>query len=63
MRLNEDETGKISDGLSELQANADSIFYFMQIHSASTIGMCSKADLEAFLEEFMKQRLASIPSE
>ena len=62
MRVNEDDTGAPSDGLSELEASATSIYAFMKVHSASTIGMCQKSDLEALLIEFMRQRHQNVPS-
>ena len=54
LRLKEDETGAPSDGLSELEATPASIYAFMKVHSASSIGMCQQSDLEAFLAEFMR---------
>jgi len=52
--------GKDSDGLTELEADSESIYGFIKKNSASDIGMCTQADLENFLAEFNKQRLASI---
>ena len=59
MRQNLDG-GKQSDGLSELEADVDTIFDFIRENSQSSIGMCSKLELESFLTEFMKQRLSKI---
>ena len=53
MRVNEDEQGKISDGLTELEATSETIYTFIRNYSVSQIGMCSKLDLETLLAEFM----------
>ncbi len=53
----------MSDGLSELEANSDTIYEFLRKNATTTIGMCSRIDLDAFLREFMKQRLSAFPSE
>jgi len=45
--------------LSELEANSDTIFSFIQQNRQSEIGMCMKSDLQAFLTEFTKQRFAA----
>ena len=41
MRLKEDEEGKISDGLTELEATSDTIYRFLCDYSTSDIGMCT----------------------
>ena len=41
VRTREDDEGKICDGLSELEATAESIFSFLCSYNASDIGMCS----------------------
>lgn len=54
------EEGKVTDGLSELEASTDSIFNFIRQNTINEVGMCSKADLEAFLTEFNRQRLVTM---
>lgn len=44
----------MSDGLSELEADGETIYAFMRENSRSDIGMCQKSDLKAFLAEFTK---------
>ena len=39
------DANKLSDGLTELEANTDTIYAFMQENSRSDIGMCMKGDL------------------
>ena len=53
-RVNSDDAQKTSDGLSELEATADTIYDFMMENSRSDIGMCMRVDLKAFLAEFLK---------
>ena len=54
------DEGIASDGLSELEANVDTIFNFIRENSETEIGMCTREELTAFLKEFMRQRLASL---
>lgn len=54
------DEGKVTDGLSELEATADSIYSFIRENAVNEIGMCSKADFEAFLTEFNRQRLVNL---
>ena len=44
-RVNSDNAMKLSDGLSELEANTETIYSFMLDNSRSDIGMCMKSDL------------------
>ena len=41
----------------------DTIYEFLMTHANTTIGLCSREDLDAFLNEFMKQRLSAFPGE
>ena len=63
MRQDEDRTGKLSDGLSDLESTVDTVYRFLRENAASQIGMCSREDLASFLTEFMKQRMAAFPCE
>lgn len=54
------EEGKTTDGLSELEATADSIYNFIKENAVNEIGMCSKAEFEAFIAEFNRQRLVNM---
>ena len=38
--------------MTELEANADTIYAFMAQSAQTEIGMCMKSDLQAFLVEF-----------
>ena len=63
-RVRSDDDKRLSDGLSELEANLDSIFDFIVTNARTDIGMCQKDDLAAFLDEFIRQRFAAtIPSD
>ena len=63
VKRNEDATGMPNDELSYLEASAESIYAFLCKKGTSSIGMCSFADLEAFLAEFIKQRHTGVPCE
>ena len=62
-RREEDSNGKPSDGLSELEATSDSIYEFIRDNAQTSLGMCSRTDLESLLREFMTQRMQGIPVE
>lgn len=53
-RKRSDDDKRLSDGLSELEANLDSIYDFIVLNARTEIGMCQKGDLAALLDEFTR---------